>query len=49
MLRELRFNTGEVDINYAEGPDNGPALVMLHGGSGSWRSGQNLIELLIER
>ena len=37
MLVEKRFNTGEVELNYAEGPDNGPPLVLLHGFTSRWQ------------
>ncbi len=32
------FATGELTIHYAEGPRNGPTIVMLHGGGGTWES-----------
>jgi len=38
LLVEKSFDTGEVVLNYAEGPDNGPPLVLLHGGGWGWRS-----------
>jgi pimeloyl-ACP methyl ester carboxylesterase len=38
MLVERRFDTGEVELNYAEGPDNGPPFVMLPGGTQRWQS-----------
>lgn len=31
------FDTGEVQLNYAEGPDNGPALILLHGLGRRWQ------------
>jgi hypothetical protein len=41
-MREASFNTGKVLLNYAEGPQTGPPLVLLHdgpaGGSISTRS-----------
>jgi pimeloyl-ACP methyl ester carboxylesterase len=37
MLRETSFNTGLVEINYAEGPQSGPPLVLLHGYPGRWQ------------
>ncbi len=48
MLREHRFDTGLVAINYAEGPSNGPPFVLLHGGAGSWRYGQGLLAALLD-
>ena len=37
MLVEMSFDTGEVVLNYAEGPDNGPSLLLIHGITGNWR------------
>lgn len=37
-IHEQAFDTGIVTIHYAEGPASGPSLVLLHGGSNSWRS-----------
>jgi len=37
MLAEKIFNTGIVDINYAEGPKSGFPLVLLHGLPGRWQ------------
>jgi pimeloyl-ACP methyl ester carboxylesterase len=45
-LRERRFDTGVVEINFAEGGRSGPAMVVLHGGSASWRYNEQLINLL---
>jgi len=36
-FQEATFNTGNVVLNYAEGPAQGPPLVMLHGGGGRWQ------------
>lgn len=49
QVRERRFATGTVAINYAEGPPNGPPFVILHGGAVSWRYGDALINLLADR
>jgi pimeloyl-ACP methyl ester carboxylesterase len=45
-LREAAFDTGEVVLNYAEGLDNGPPFVLLHGGSGRWQYGEEFLRLL---
>lgn len=36
-LVERSFDTGEVRLNYAEGPPNGPPLVMVHGLGRRWQ------------
>lgn len=38
IIEEHTFDTGIVSINYAEGPPSGSPMVLLHGGSGSWKS-----------
>ena len=43
MLTESSFDTGEVVINYAEGPALGSPLVLLHGSTLDWQSWQHLI------
>jgi pimeloyl-ACP methyl ester carboxylesterase len=45
-FRESAFETAEVAINYAEGPSNGPAFVLLHGGAARWQYGRFLLEAL---
>ena len=37
MLKERSFNTGAIEINFAEGPHSGPSLVLLHGLPGRWQ------------
>ena len=37
LFQEATFDTGKVVLNYAEGPQQGTPLVMLHGGSGRWQ------------
>jgi pimeloyl-ACP methyl ester carboxylesterase len=37
MLVEKSFDTGEVVLNYAEGPDNGPPILLIHGALGRWQ------------
>src|SRR4051794_4121772 len=48
MMRENSFDTGEVLLNYAEGPKSGPPMVMLHGGSVSWENLKPLFSTLTE-
>ena len=38
MLSEKSFDTGELPLNYAEGPTSGPPLVLLHGLTGWWHA-----------
>jgi pimeloyl-ACP methyl ester carboxylesterase len=45
-MRERLCNTGDVAINVAEGPPNGPPFVLLHGGSASWQYGTAFLDLL---
>ena len=45
-LREQRFHTGTVELNYAEGQASGEALLYLHGGDGRWQEGRALLEEL---
>jgi pimeloyl-ACP methyl ester carboxylesterase len=45
-LKENRFNTGAIEINYAEGPDSGPPLVLLHGLAARWQLFMPLIPAL---
>ena len=45
MLVEKSFDTGEVVLNYAEGPDNGPPLVLFPGLTRRWQS--HLLPIII--
>jgi len=47
MLKEHSFDTGDVSINYAQGPPSGLPLVLLHGGAGTWRSFLTVIPHLL--
>ena len=46
LLTEKTFQTGTIEINYAEGPDNGLPVVLLHGGSANWHDFEDLGRLL---
>jgi pimeloyl-ACP methyl ester carboxylesterase len=47
--KQRPFSTDAVEINFAEGPDNGVPLVMLHGGSSRWQWWKWVIDALSER
>lgn len=49
MLEEKTFHTGTVAINYGQGPDSGPPLVLLHGAAGRWMSFSTVVPELVER
>ena len=49
MLVEKTFDTGEAVLNYAEGPDNGPPLLFLHGGVGQWKSYEEMLPHFTDR
>jgi len=49
MLVERRFDTGEVVLNYAEGPNNGPPILFLHGVLSNWQYYQPIITHLQSR
>ena len=36
MLVEKRYRVGEVALNYAEGPETGPPIVLTHGLTDRW-------------
>jgi pimeloyl-ACP methyl ester carboxylesterase len=48
-FREKVFPTGTVSIHYAEGPLNGPSLVLLHGLARDWKSFSVLLPELASR
>ena len=49
MLNQHRFDTGEVELNYAKGPDNGPPLVLLHGIHACWQEFLKTLPHLAQR
>jgi pimeloyl-ACP methyl ester carboxylesterase len=49
VLTEKTFDTGEVVINYAEGPPSGPPMVLLHGSTQRWQFWQFLLPNLTSR
>lgn len=48
-FQEQRFNTGEVELNYVVGPNNGPALVLIPGQALSWESYQRVLPYLAKK
>ena len=48
-LKEARFDAGEVEINYAEGPDNGPPILLIHGIGGMWQNFLDVYDLIHDR
>jgi pimeloyl-ACP methyl ester carboxylesterase len=48
-FKEDTCDTGAVQINFAEGPDNGPPLVLLHGLGRRWQVFDPLIPTLSEK
>ena len=46
MLKEQAFDTGEVTLNYAEGPPSGSPLVLLHGFTRRWQDFLPLLPVL---
>ena len=49
MITEKQFNTGEVTLNYAEGPSNGAPLLLLHGTGNRWQAFNRYIPGLVGR
>jgi pimeloyl-ACP methyl ester carboxylesterase len=49
MLQERIFKTGDLPLNYGEGPNTGPPMVFLHGLSARWQSFQDLALRYSER
>jgi pimeloyl-ACP methyl ester carboxylesterase len=48
MLKEKSFQTGPVTLNYAEGPEAGPPLLLLHGMTQRWQGFLPLIPVLAQ-
>jgi pimeloyl-ACP methyl ester carboxylesterase len=49
MLKEKMFDTGPVKLNYVEGPDSGPPLVLLHGIGHRWQAFLSIMPALAAR
>jgi len=48
MMLVKSFDTGEVVLNYAEGPDNGPPMLLIPGFSSNWKAFTRIIPSLSE-
>jgi pimeloyl-ACP methyl ester carboxylesterase len=48
-LKEHSFKAGPVTLNYVEGPETGPPLVLLHGGSARWQAFESIMPELAAR
>ena len=46
QLQESQLNLDNRHINFAEGPDNGPPLLLIHGISGRWQDWLNVSDAL---
>lgn len=49
MLTEKLYKKDDVTLNYAEGPDSGPPLLLLHGLSDRWQFFQPVLPALSQR
>lgn len=48
-IKEATFNAGQVVLNYAEGPNNGPPILLIHGIGGMWQNFLDVYELIHDR
>jgi len=42
---EKKFAASTIEVNYAEGPDNGPPMVLIHGLGGRWPNWEPVMDL----
>ncbi|MHA2142854.1 MAG: alpha/beta fold hydrolase [Candidatus Thorarchaeota archaeon] len=47
-FEEKQFDTGEIEINYAEGPENGLPLVLIPGQGADWKNHEKVLPMLSE-
>jgi pimeloyl-ACP methyl ester carboxylesterase len=45
-FEEIRFNTGEIELNYVSHPDNGPPLVLIPGQGADWTTYKKVLPIL---
>lgn len=48
MYEEQRLDIGEVALSFVEWPDNGPPLLMLHGGTDRWQTFEPIIPAFVD-
>ncbi len=46
---EKKFSASAIEVNYAEGPDNGPPMVLIHGLGGRWTNWESVMDQFAER
>jgi pimeloyl-ACP methyl ester carboxylesterase len=46
---EKKFTASAIEVNYAEGPDNGPPMVLIHGLGGRWVAWESVIRHFAKR
>ena len=46
MLEEKLYQSGDIKLNYVEGPDNGPAFLLLPAYDNRWQSYSSIIPQL---
>lgn len=49
IFPEKQFAASRIEVNYAEGPDNGPPMVLIHGLGGRWTAWEPVINKFAER
>src|SRR3954463_9509306 len=45
-ISEHQFHIGDLELNYALGPDNGPPMVLLHGLAARWQTFMPVVPIL---
>ena len=48
-MLEKKFIGHKAKINYSEGPDNGPTIILLHALGASWKSWNSIINFFIDK
>ena len=48
-FKEHRFNTGEIEMNYVVGPNNGPPLVLIPSQAAPWENYHGVLPSLSKK